>query len=70
MRDFVEDFGMIFFLAGLAIAVTILHILLKQAGREEYAYLTLFLGITIALIKVIPYVVELFEEVASVINMY
>ena len=65
-----EDFGMIFFLAGLAIAVTILHILLKQAGREEYAYLTLFLGITIALIKVIPYVVELFEEVASVINMY
>lgn len=65
-----EEFGIIFFLAGLAIAVTILHILLKQAGREEYAYLTLFLGITIALIKVIPYVVELFEEVASVINMY
>ncbi len=65
-----EEFGILFFLAGLAIAVTILHLLLKQAGREEYAYLTLFLGITIALIKVIPYVVELFEEVASVINMY
>lgn len=65
-----DDFGILFFLAGLAIAVTILHILLKQAGREEYAYLTLFLGITIALIKVIPYVVKLFEEVASVINMY
>ncbi|MGN1010845.1 MAG: SpoIIIAC/SpoIIIAD family protein [Clostridia bacterium] len=65
-----DDFGILFFLAGLAIAVTILHLLLKQAGREEYAYLTLFLGITIALIKVIPYVVKLFEEVASVINMY
>ncbi len=65
-----EEFGILFFLAGLAIAVTILHLLLKQAGREEYAYLTLFLGITIALIKIIPYVVELFEEVASVINMY
>lgn len=65
-----EDFSILFFLAGLAIAVTILHLLLKQAGREEYAYLTLFLGITIALIKVIPYVVRLFEEVASVINMY
>ena len=65
-----DDFGILFFLAGLAIAVTILHLLLKQAGREEYANLTLFLGITIALIKVIPYVVKLFEEVASVINMY
>ena len=64
-----DEFGILFFLAGLAIAVTILHLLLKQAGREEYAYLTLFLGITIALIKVIPYVVELFEEVASVIHM-
>ena len=65
-----DEFGILFFLAGLAIAVTILHLLLKQAGREEYAYLTLFLGITIALIKVIPYVVELFEKVASVIHMY
>jgi stage III sporulation protein AC len=65
-----EDFGIIFFLAGLAIAVTVIHILLKQAGREEYAYLTLFLGITIALIKVIPYIVELFEKVESVVYFY
>lgn len=65
-----EDFGIIFFLAGLAIAVTIIHILLKQAGREEYAYLTLFLGITIALIKVIPYIIELFEQVESVVYFY
>ena len=65
-----DEFGILFFLAGLAIAVTILHLLLKQAGREEYAYLTLFLGITIALIKVIPYVVDLFQEVSSVIHMY
>ncbi|MBQ1252486.1 MAG: stage III sporulation protein AC [Firmicutes bacterium] len=65
-----DDFGVIFFLAGLAIAVTIIHILLKQAGREEYAYVTLFLGITIALIKVIPYIVALFEEVESVIEMF
>lgn len=64
------DFGIIFFLAGLAIAVTVIHILLKQAGREEYAYLTLFLGITIALIKVIPYIVELFEKVESVVYFY
>lgn len=65
-----DDLGVIFFLAGLAVAVTILHILLKQAGREEYAYLTLFLGITIALIKVVPYIIELFKEVESVMRMF
>lgn len=65
-----SDLSIIFFLAGLAIAVTILHILLKQAGREEYAYLTLFLGLTIALIKVVPYITELFEEVASVMDLF
>ncbi|MGI5873083.1 MAG: SpoIIIAC/SpoIIIAD family protein [Bacillota bacterium] len=65
-----DDFGILFFLAGLAIAVTVLHILLKQAGREEYAYLTLFLGLIIALIKVLPYVTQLFEEVAAVVNLY
>lgn len=65
-----EDFGIIFFLAGLAIAVTLIHILLKQAGREEYAYLTLFLGITIALIKVIPFIIELFQQVEAVMNFY
>ena len=64
------DFQILFFLAGLAIAVAVLHLLLKQAGREEYAYLTLFLGIILALIKVIPYVVELFNEVSAVIYMY
>ncbi|MBQ2763994.1 MAG: stage III sporulation protein AC [Firmicutes bacterium] len=64
------DLGIIFFLAGLAIAVTLLHILLKQAGREEYAYLTLFLGLTIALLKVIPYITELFEEVAAVVDLF
>ena len=65
-----EDLGIIFFLAGLAIAVTLLHILLKQAGREEYAYLTLFLGLTIALLKVIPYITELFEGVAAVVDLF
>ncbi len=65
-----DDFGVLFFLAGLAIAVTILHILLKQAGREEYAYLTLIFGLIIALMKVIPYVADLFEEVSAVIKLY
>ena len=64
------DVSIIFFLTGLAIAVTVLHTFLKQAGREEYAYLTLIVGLTIALIKVLPIVQTLFTEVQAVFQLY
>ena len=60
------DFRVLLFLACLGVVVTVLHMLLKQAGREEYAYLVLVLGITVALIKVVPLIMELFREVESV----
>ncbi len=64
------DVSIIFFLTGLAIAVSILYTFLKQAGREEYAYLTLIAGLTVALIKVIPLVATLFTQVQSVLQLY
>ena len=54
----------------LAIAVTILHTFLKQAGREEYAYLALVVGLALALIRVLPVIQQLFEGVQSVFNLY
>lgn len=56
----------LFFLAALAIIVTVIHILLKQSEREEYAYLVLLIGVVIALIRVVPFIVDLFREVESV----
>ncbi len=64
------DIGVLFFLTGLAVAVTVLHTCLQQAGRDEYAYLTLIVGLTIGLIKVLPMVTALFTQVQSVVNMY
>lgn len=64
------DVGLIFFLAGLAIAVAVINALLKQAGREEYSYLLVLTGLIIALLKVLPLVVSLFDEVQSVFNLY
>lgn len=64
------DVGIIFFLAGLAIAVAMINALLKQAGREEYSYLVVLAGLVIALLKVLPLVLELFNEVQSVFNLY
>ena len=64
------DASLIFFLTGLAIAVTIVHTFLKQAGRDEYAYLTLVIGLTLALLKVLPLLTELFNQVQSVFKLY
>ncbi|MGI6685062.1 MAG: SpoIIIAC/SpoIIIAD family protein [Bacillota bacterium] len=60
----------IFFLTALAIGVTILHTFLKQAGRDEYAYMTLVVGMAIGLIKIIPVIMDLFAKVQSVFNLY
>lgn len=64
------EVSLIFFLAGLAIAVAVINALLKQAGREEYSYLVVLTGLVIALLQVLPLVLELFEEVQSVFNFY
>lgn len=64
------DTGIIFFLTALAIAVTVLHTFLKQAGRDEYAYLTLVVGLAIGLMKVLPVIRGLFDGVQSVFKLY
>lgn len=65
-----QDASIIFFITALAIAVTILHTFLKQAGRDEYAYLTLIVGLVIGLLKVLPVIQELFNGVQSVFGLY
>ncbi len=60
----------IFFLTALAIAVTVLHTFLKQAGRDEFAYLTLIVGLAIALLRVLPIIRELFAGVQAVFKLY
>ena len=64
------DASIIFFLTALAIAVTILHTFLKQAGRDEYAYLTIVVGLVIGLLRVIPVIQQLFTGVQEVFNLY
>ena len=65
-----EDVSIIFFRRALAIAVTILHTFLKQAGRDEFAYLALVAGLALALVRVLPVLKELFDGVQAVFNLY
>ena len=64
------DIDVIFRLGSLAIIVAVLYQVLKQAGREEYAYMTVLAGVAIAFLWVIPAIVELFRQVKGVFRMY
>ena len=65
-----EDVSVIFFLMALAIAVTILHTFLKQAGRDEFAYLALIVGLAIGLLKIMPLLQDLFSGGQEVFKIY
>ncbi|MBE3573631.1 MAG: stage III sporulation protein AC [Moorella humiferrea] len=64
------DVSLIFKLAALAIIITIFYSFLKQAGRDEYAYMTMLAGLAIALLWVIPLIMDLFRAVRSVFQLY
>ncbi len=64
------DVTLIFKLAALAIIITIFYTFLKQAGRDEYAYMTVLAGLAIALLWVIPLILELFQAVRAVFQLY
>ncbi|WP_028309480.1 stage III sporulation protein AC [Desulfitibacter alkalitolerans] len=64
------NLDLVFKLAGLAMIITVIHALLKQAGRDEYASLSLLAGVTIALLWVLPAIVELLSTVRSVFQLY
>ncbi|ADG82575.1 stage III sporulation protein AC [Thermincola ferriacetica] len=64
------DIDLIFQLAGISIVITVIYTVLKQAGRDEYAFATLLLGIVIVLAMVIPRIANLFDTVKDVFNLY
>lgn len=64
------DVNLIFKIAGMSIVITVLYTLLKQAGRDEFAFSTLLLGIVLVLMIVIEKIGNLFDMVQSVFGRY
>jgi stage III sporulation protein AC len=64
------DIILIFQIAMFAIIVSLLYTFLKQAGREEYAYITLVVALAILLVKVVPVITKLFTSVEQVFRLY
>ncbi len=60
---------LIFKIAGIAIIVSVLHSVIKQAGKEEYAWLVTLTGIVVVLTMVIKLVAEFFQAVKAAFNL-
>lgn len=60
----------IFKIASIAIIISIFYSFLKQAGRDEYAYMIVLAGLAVVLTMVIPKILELFQTVERVFSLY
>ena len=55
--------SLIFKIAAVGILVSILSQILKHSGREEQAFLTSLAGLLLVLFWILPYIIDLFEQV-------
>lgn len=63
------DINTVFQIAGVGIIVAVLHTVLKQAGKEEYAWLTTLAGVVVVLMLVINLINDFFRAVRAMFQL-
>jgi len=61
-----NEINQIFFIAGVGILTAVIHNVLKQFGKEEFASWATLTGVVVIMITVVSYVSDLFEKVRNV----
>mgnify|MGYP002398880474 CR=1 FL=1 len=61
---------LIFKIAGIGILVSVIHTVLKQAGKEEQGQLATLAGVVVVLMMVIGLISQLFTTVKDVFKFY
>ncbi|WP_163537748.1 stage III sporulation protein AC [Gracilibacillus sp. YIM 98692] len=62
----IGDTSILFQIAGIGIIVAMIHTILKQMGKEEYAQFVSLVGFIIVLLFVLNSISDLFQEIRSV----
>ncbi|MFC4404242.1 stage III sporulation protein AC [Gracilibacillus ureilyticus] len=62
----VGDTSILFQIAGIGIVVAMIHTVLKQMGKEEFAQFVSLVGFIIVLLFVINSISDLFEQIRAV----
>ena len=63
------EISFLFKIAGIGFIVVILQQILSKSGREEIATLIVLAGIIFIVIMLIPYVVDVIDELNSLLNL-
>lgn len=64
------DVDLIFRIAGIGIFISVLAIVLKQAGKEEQAQMLTLGGVVVVLLLLIQLISELFSNIRTIFNLY
>lgn len=62
------EVDLVFKIAGLGILISVLHIILKQADKEEQAQMLTLAGVVVVLLMVVQLIGELYNTVRSVFH--
>ncbi|GAB2573626.1 stage III sporulation protein AC [Gracilibacillus alcaliphilus] len=60
------DTSILFQIAGIGIIVAMIHTILKQMGKEEYAQFVSLIGFIIVLLFVLNSISDLFQQIRAV----
>ena len=63
------DINLIFRIAGIGILISVLSIVLKQAGKEEQAQMLTLAGVVLVLLMVIQLIQRLFNDARAVFGL-
>ena len=63
------DVNLIFRIAGIGLLISVLNMVLKQAGKEEQAQMLTLAGVVIVLLMVVQLIQRLFTDVRSVFGL-
>ncbi len=64
------DIDLVFKIAIVGIVVSVLHTVLKQAGKEDVANMVTLAGVIVVLLMVVQMINDLFIVVKSVFQLY
>ncbi|ATY84395.1 stage III sporulation protein AC [Kyrpidia spormannii] len=64
------DLSAIFQIAGVGVLVAVIHTVLRQSGKEEFAHWATLTGFVVILFMVIHYIGQLFNEIMDVFRLH
>lgn len=61
---------LIFKIASIGILLSVLHMVLDKAGKEEFAYITTLVGVVIVFSVVVGLISKLFDSIKTLFQLY